>query len=84
MIEREKERVGEKKNKPFSDDFTGFCRSKLGRSRVKAALRDESYTWVLESQDFAKVQGWAFTDTDQKAVSREITLIEVRFLSYSV
>ena len=29
-------------------------------TRVKAALHDESYAWVLESQDFAKVQGSGF------------------------
>ena len=39
MIERERER---KEKQPFSDDFTGFFLSELGRTRVKAALRDES------------------------------------------
>ena len=42
MIER-------KEKKPFSGDFTGFCRLELGNTRVKAALRDESYAWVPES-----------------------------------
>ena len=39
---REREREGGKKAS-FSGDFTRFCRSKLGRPRVKVALRDESY-----------------------------------------
>ena len=52
---RERE-MREKKSK-FLCNFTRFCLSKLGRSRVKATLRDESYAWVPESQDFAKVQG---------------------------
>ena len=62
MIERERERERErgKKSKPFSDDFTGFCWSELDRPRVKAALLDEGYAWVLESQDFIKVQGLGF------------------------
>ena len=60
MIERERERERGKKSKPFSGDFMGFCRSKLGRPRVKVALRDKSYAWALESQDFAKVQGLSF------------------------
>ena len=34
--------------------------------RVKAALRNESYTWVLESQDFAKVQGSGFHRNREK------------------
>ena len=67
MIEREKG----KKSKPFSDDFTGFCRSELGRPRVKAALRDEGYAWVLESQDFIKVQGLGYYENREKGdVSR--------------
>ena len=61
MIERERER---KEKQPFSGDFTGFCRSKLDRTRVKATLRDESYTWALESQDFAKVQ--VFTKIEKR------------------
>ena len=58
--ERKRERERGKKRKPFSSDFNGFCRSELGKPIVKFALRDESYTWVLESQDFAKVQGLGF------------------------
>ena len=46
----------------------------LGRPRVKTALRDESYAWVSESRDFAKVQGSGFHRNQEKAVSREITL----------
>ena len=64
MIEREREREREREKKekqPFSGDFTGFCQSELDRMRVKAALRDESYAWVLKSQDFAKVR--VFTET---------------------
>ena len=54
--DRERERERERKEKrPFSGDFTGFCWSEFRRMRVKAALRDESYAWILESQDFAKV-----------------------------
>ena len=49
-----------KEKQPFSCDFTGFCRLELGKPRVKAALRNESYAWVPESQDFAKVQGLGF------------------------
>ena len=56
---REREKGGRKKAS-FFGDFTRFCRSELGKPRVKAALRDESYTWVPESQDFAKVQGSGF------------------------
>ena len=85
MRERERERGGrEKKQASFSDNFTRFCRSKLGRLRVKDALRDESYAWVSESQDFAKVQGSGFHGNREKAVSREITLFKVGFFSYSV
>ena len=47
MIERERER--EKEKQPFSGDFTGFFQSELDRTRVKVALRDESYAWVPES-----------------------------------
>ena len=53
--DRERERERGKKSKPFSDDFMGFCQSELGKPRVKAALCNESYAWVLESQDLAKV-----------------------------
>ena len=64
MIEREKrERERERKEKkPFYGDF----RSKLGRTRVKATLRDKSYAWVPESQDFAKVQGSSFYKKQEK------------------
>ena len=54
-LEREREEGEEKQL--FSGDFTGFCRSELSMPRVKSALQDESYAWVPESQDFAKVQG---------------------------
>ena len=40
--------------------------------------------WVLESQDFAKVQGSGFQENREKAVSREIMLFEIGFFSYSV
>ena len=53
MIEREREK---NEKQPFSSDFTGFCQLELNRTRVKAALRDKSYAWVLESQDFTKVR----------------------------
>ena len=53
--ERERERERGEKSKPFSGNFTGFYRSELDKLTVKAALRDESYVWVLESQAFAKV-----------------------------
>ena len=52
--------------------------------RVKAALRDERYMWVPESQDFAKVQGLRFHENREKAMSQEIMLFEVGFFSYSV
>ena len=62
---RDRERERERKEKqPFSGDFTRFCRSELDRTRVKAALRDESYAWALESQDFSKVQ--VFTETEKR------------------
>ena len=73
-----------KEKQHFFGDFTRFCPSELSMPRVKAALRDESHAWVSESQDFAKVQGSGFHKNREKAVSREITLIEVGFLSYSV
>ena len=44
----------------------GFFQSELGKPRVKAALRDESYAWVLESQDLAKVQGSGFHENQEK------------------
>ena len=52
--------------------------------RVKNVLRDESYAWVPESQDFTKVQGSGFHGNREKVMSGEITQIEVGFLSYSV
>ena len=66
---RERERR-EKKSKLLGD-FTRFCRSELGKSRVKATLRDESYAWVPESQDLAKVQGSGFHGNREKAVSEK-------------
>ena len=62
--DREREREG-KKSKPFSSDFTGFCRLELDRPRVKAALHDER-AWVLESQDFTKVQCSSFHENREK------------------
>ena len=82
MLEREREE-GEKKAS-FSGDFTRFCRSELGRPRVKVALHDESYAWVPESQDFTKVQGLGFHGNREKAVSREIMIFEVEFFFYSI
>ena len=73
---RERERIEEAS---FSLPFTSFCRSKLDRPEVKVALRDESSTCVLESQDFAKAQGLGFSRNREKAVSREITLFEIGF-----
>ena len=61
-----------------------FCRSELDRPRVKATLCNESYVWVLESQDFAKVQGLGFHGNRENAMFQEITLYEVGFFSYSV
>ena len=63
------------KKASFFDDFTGFCQSELGRPRVKTALRDESYAWVPESQDFTKVQGLGFHENRERVVSREITYL---------
>ena len=79
-----KEREEGEKKASFSSNFTRFCQSELSRPRVKAALRDESYAWVPELQDFAKVQGSGFHINREKAMSREITLFEVGFFSYSV
>ena len=66
----------------FSLRFTGFRRSDLVRSRIKADLRDEVYAWVLESPDSAKVQGSGFHKNRENAVSREITPFEVGFFFY--
>ena len=82
--ERERERERREKKTNFSGDFIGFCQSELGKPRVKAALRDESYAWVPKSQDFVKVQGSDFHENREKVVSQEITQIEVGFLYYSV
>ena len=49
-----------KEKQHFSDDFTRFFRSELGKTIIKVVLRDKSYAWVPESQDFAKVQGSGF------------------------
>ena len=78
---REREREEGEKQASFSEDFTRFCRSELGKPRVEVALRDESYMWVPESENFAKVQGSGFHGNQ---VSREITLFEVGFFSFSV
>ena len=67
---RERERGGRKKTS-FYDDFTGFCRSELDRSRVKATLRDERYAWVPESQDFAKVLVRVFTEIEKRQYPRK-------------
>ena len=60
-----------------------FNRSDLVGSRVKVALRDESYAWVPESQDFAKIKSSSFHKNREKVVSLEIRLFEVGFFSYS-
>ena len=60
-----------------------FRRSDLVGLRVKVALCDESYTWVPESQDFAKVQSSGFHENQEKVVSRETMLFEVGFFFYS-
>ena len=70
--EREKEREREieresKEKQHFSGDFTGFCRSELDRTRVKVALRNESYACVPESQDFAKVKVSGFHENREKS-----------------
>ena len=43
-----------------------FRRSELSSPRVKAALCDESYTWIPKSQDFTKVQSSGFRETEEK------------------
>ena len=63
--DRERERE-EKKGNLSSLISRGFCQSELDTPGVKAALRDESYSWVLESQDFAKVQGSGFHENREK------------------
>ena len=83
MIERERERE-RKEKQPFSGDFTGFCRSELaGRdlklfhvARVTRGYRNHKIS------PRSKVR--VFMETEKKMVSREITLIEVGFLSYLV
>ena len=81
-VERDSKRERERKA-IFSLRFTGFHRSNLVRSRIKANLRDARYAWVPESQDSAKVQGSGFHENREKAVSSEITPFEVRFFFYS-
>ena len=81
-LEREKEEGEKKQTSPVI--LLGFAPSKFGRPRVKAALHDKSYAWVPESQDFAKVQGSGFLGNREKMMSREITLFEVGFFSYSI
>ena len=81
---RDRERERGKKRKPFSSDFIGFFRSELSRPRVKAALRDKSYAWYWNHKILSRSKVRVLTKTEKKAVSREITLIEVGFLSYSV
>ena len=43
MIEREKRERGRERERKEKQPFYGDFRSKLGRTRVKAALRDKSY-----------------------------------------
>ena len=62
----------------------GFRRLDLVRSRIKADLRDEGYTWVPKSKDFSKVQGSGFHGNREKVVSLEIMPFEVGFFSYSI
>ena len=81
--ESKRERERDREKAIFSLRFTGFRRSDLVRSRVKVALRDESYVWVPESQDFAKVQSLGFCKNREKVVSQETTPFEVGFFSYS-
>ena len=79
VIERERERErkeGEEKQS-FSSDFTGFYWSELGRPRVKVAL-------CMGTGITRFHQGSGFHGNREKAVSWEITQIEVGFLSYSV
>ena len=80
MREREREK---RKRASFSLRFTSFRRSDLIGSRVKVALRDKRYAWVQESEDFTKVQSSSFHKNREKTVSRETTLFEVGFFSYS-
>ena len=54
------------KKASFSENFTRYCPSELGRPRVKAALRDESYAWVPESQDFPRFKVSVFTKTEKR------------------
>ena len=63
MIERERERDRDRdRGKKSNLSPTISCRSKLDRTRVKTALRNESYVWVLESQDFTKVRVFMKTE----------------------
>ena len=79
-----RERVREREREAiFSLRFTGFRRSDLVRSRIKADLRDEGYVWIPESPDSAKVQGSGFHGNREKAVSWQITPFEVGFFFYS-
>ena len=41
---RERKREEGEEKQHLSGDFTGYCQLELARPRVKAALRDESYT----------------------------------------
>ena len=75
MRERERE-------KNLLSSIHGISSAKSVRSRIKADLRDESYAWVLESQDSFKVQGSGFHGNRENVVSREITTFEVEFFFY--
>ena len=69
-----REREKRKKEKIARGRRTGHCppmlqefrRSELSSPRVKAALCDESYTWIPKSRDFTKVQSSGFRETEEK------------------
>ena len=85
MIEREREREREERKANLSPAISrGFVgRNSAGRElKLLYATRVTGGYWNHKISLTSKVR--VFMETEKKAVSREITLIEVGFLSYSV
>ena len=65
---RERDREEGEKKASFSDDFTRFCQSELGKPRVKAALHNESYAWVLNHKIWPRSKVRVFTESRKGGV----------------
>ena len=81
MLERKE---GEKKRQSSPANLQGFAGQNSACRELKLIYVMRATHGVPKSQDFAKVQGLGFHGNREKAVFREIKLIEVGFLSYSV